>query len=435
MNYKLKELILNNFKGSASEMKIIFSNNITHIIGMNGSGKSMIGNAIQFLHQGKSYFSSKYRSEMITDDAKGLGVIAEYINIKTGNTIKVTAKLSRKDNPSLKIESSDEKEITKEDLNEMLDLLFFRPMYITKLSPKEQALLVGVDTSDNDNLIKAAKENLKPYRAEVNMLKTLISDKKEPEKVEKVNLSSLYKEKDEIRIFNDNQSNILKEKETLQRKKESIITNIENLQLSLNDINEELTTLPEIKEKKSLENIQTIIDNAETTNKKAELYLSYMKEKENLAEAEKKYETNNKLVTQAKDKKLEYIKSCKLPFPNVKFDDDGGLVISAFNYKDKNEYVYLNEDFYSKGQIMKIAIGMLTYKILKIKDKHDVIPFLLIDDADLLDDNLISYINDIANKNEIQVVYLLVGDEPQEDKFCIMMEEKKIKEYVQPKTK
>ena len=104
-------------------------------------------------------------------------------------------------------------------------------------------------------------------------------------------------------------------------------------------------------------------------------------------------------------------------------------MISAFGQKN----AYLTEDFFSRGQIMKLSIQLMVNKILTLKKEHDVIPFILIDDANILDEKLLSYINKIVEKYDIQVAYLWVGDKPKEGKFSILIEERQIKEYVKPK--
>jgi hypothetical protein len=441
--YKLRELILKNFKGSSSELKILFNGRETFIIGLNGSGKSMIGRGIQFLFSGsKTFFDNKYRMDMISNNAKGLEVSGELVNEKTGNTIQIKSKLSENDNYSLKIDCSEENvELTKDDLSEMIDSLFFRPMKIASLSAKKQALLLGVDTTKYDSSIALAKKNLKPYRADVKRLKTLIDGKEEPEKVEEITWEDLYNEKTKIEDFNrlqDTKARDVQEKGSEITERNQEILELEEkliiMKESLKAAKEELANLPMPENKKSTASVEQKLTNASKINEKAKKYQEYSKTKTELTKYETKFTENEKLVTEAEKNKLEYIKSCKLPFPNLKFDDEGGLMISAFDYADKGEYAYLNEDFYSTGQIVKISVGIMVNKIITIGKEHNIVPLLLIDDADNLDDKNIEYIRELSQKYDIQVAYLFVR-KPESVKggIKIMIEEKAIKEYIKPK--
>ena len=48
MDYKINKLTLKNFKGS-TKLEVRFGDKVSYLIGINGSGKTMIGNAIQYL--------------------------------------------------------------------------------------------------------------------------------------------------------------------------------------------------------------------------------------------------------------------------------------------------------------------------------------------------------------------------------------------------
>ena len=423
---KLDKLTLENFKGSASKLEVRFNEAVTYLIGINGAGKSMIGNAIQFLFTGKTFFNPKYRRKMISSDSKRMKVSGEFVNKETGKTMLISQSLTTGDTPNLKIETSDGSILEMTDVLEMIDPIYLRPFSIINESPKRQAEMVGVDTTKCDDAVTEAKKRLVPLRAEVDRCKKIFGQyETEPDKIEKVNILDLVAEKENIIIFNKKQ----RDKETAINNQREAIEGIENeiikLQTKLEEHNKTLGTLPNPETEKFSNDIQTKIDSAEDTNNRAQAYEYYMSDKQDLEKAKEVFKVEEKNVIKATEAKIEYIKSCKVS-DKISFDGEGGLMINAFD----QENAYLNEDFFSKGQILKLAIQLCLIDIKKHQaENKDTIPFIFIDNAEALDKANHEYIQQVSEKHKLQFVLAYQDDQPRPGKSCIMLNEKIIKKY------
>ena len=423
---QLDKLTLENFKGSTSKLEVRFNEMVTFLIGINGSGKSMIGNAIQFLFAGKTFFNPKYRRNMISGDAKRMKVSGEFINKETGKTIIISQSLTTGDTPNLKIETSDGSNLKMAEVLEMINQIYLRPFSIINESPKKQAEMVGVDTNECDLAIKNAKDKLVPLRAEVTRYKKVLENLGDkPEKVEAVNISKLYEEKENITKFNEKQNHnklmIYTHKTTIS----DIEIEISNLTIRLEEYKKELATMPPPEPLKSLDEINEKFANTNEITRKANRYNLYTETKELLTNAETIFTTEEKNVIKAQQDKVDYIKSCKVP-DKISFDDEGGLTISAFD----QENVYLNEDFFSKGQILKLAIQLCLINIKhRQSEGKETIPFIFIDNAESLDKANHEYIQEVSDKHKLQFVLAYQDDKPKSGKSCILLTEKAIKRY------
>ncbi|GAG11898.1 unnamed protein product, partial [marine sediment metagenome] len=243
-------------------------------------------------------------------------------------------------------------------------------------------------------------------------------------KIERVNILELVNQKEDILNFNkiqrDRENAINSHREAI----EEIEIKIIDLQNEQEKYNKELALMPNPETDKFSDDIQTKIDTAEDTNNKAQTYEHYTSDKQNLETANTKFTAEEKNVTKANEAKIDYIKSCKVP-DKISFDDEGGLMISAF----KQENAYLNEDFFSRGEILKLAIQLCLINIKKLQATGDTIPFIFIDNAEGLDKKNLAYIDDTNQKHKIQFVLAYQDDKPKPGKSCIMLTEKAIKKY------
>jgi len=428
---KLEKLILENYKGSGSKIEIRFNDGITYLIGLNGSGKTLIGWALQHLFdESKTFFNSKYRRRMITEGATKMIVGGEFFDKETDKSLIIKKSNTKNDNPRLVIKSSDNSINTMKDVLKMIDPLFLRPFDIVTKSSKEQAELIGVNTFKYDVSIRNAKAVLVPFRAEINRCKKVLESYDEvPEKIEKISYAELFEEKKRIKQFNATQSEL--EDELLHYNVNSFIEDIEREYPDISFIekrNKIIDTLNSLKipeSYKNTEEIQSKINSAEKTNEKALAYQEYKKVESQKDEATKSFDVEQKNVEKAQQDKIDYIKSCKV-MNGISFDDEGGLQISAFGQTN----AYLNEHFFSRGQILKLSFQFAIMKILKArKEKQDIIPLIFIDNAESLDKENIKYIQDMVEKHNIQVVLTIVDDKAKAGQYSIMIDEKTIKGY------
>jgi len=433
MDYKVAKLKLKNFKGS-TELEVRFNDKVNYLIGINGSGKTMLGNAIQYLFEGKTFFNNKYRRRIITEGQSKMKVVGEFVHTETGKTLVISHSLTSKGSTNLKIEGGTENgDLGIDNVMEMINMLYLRPFEIINKTPQEQAKYLGVDTTKYDDIIKAKKANLVSPRAEITIIKAKLKGYQfEPEKVDSVSLKDLYEERENIKLFNEEQlgrnSEITSQTFSIQTQERKIKKLEDELQFEENALitmNEILTSLVKPEKTQSIDDVTSRIDNADSINKKATAYNTWIELKEDLKTKNVTFATKESEVTTAQEEKITYIKSCKVA-PSISFDDEGGLIIDAFGQKG----VYLKEEFFSRGQILKMAIQFCLVKIVKDRnDGKDTIPIIFIDNAESLDDDKIKFIEEKATKHGIQFILADQGSEPKTGKSCIMLEEKAIKEY------
>jgi recombinational DNA repair ATPase RecF len=99
---KVKSIELNNF-ANYNKVSVSFDDNVTYLIGKNGSGKSTIGiTAIWFMFQGIAEKSSGGNTPLIGERFRFIGPNGKTANgemvlhdEKTGNDIKVIRKLTK----------------------------------------------------------------------------------------------------------------------------------------------------------------------------------------------------------------------------------------------------------------------------------------------------------------------------------------------------
>ena len=429
MEYKAAELTLVNFKGS-TKLKIKFNGNVTFLIGVNGSGKTMIGTAFQYLFEGKTFFNNKYRRRMITDGEDKLKVIGEFTNEETGKSFKITRTLTSNDSPNLKVECDDNDSLDMKEILSMINILYLRPFEIVKMTPQEQAKLVGVDTTDYDKKIKEMKSNLTVPRSDLKRVKDKLKEYVvDPMKIDKVILKDLYEERDNIREFNQEQLNRNSEITSQTFSMQSQNQKIKKLEEELEFEKNSLTTMEDILESldkpeptQSLDNVKAKIENADATNTKATTYNTWIELNEDLKTKKVRFAFKQQDVKDAEQNKIDYIKSTKVD-PSVTFDEDGGLRLTAFGHTE----AYLNEAFFSTGQILKLSIQFCLIKMLKDRANNlPTIPVIFVDNAEGLDKKNLEYIDKISKEYNIQFILGYQGDEPQDGRNCVMLSEQSI---------
>jgi|GEM_PF-4784821 len=429
MEYKAAELTLVNFKGS-TKLKIKFNGNVTFLIGVNGSGKTMIGTAFQYLFEGKTFFNNKYRRRMITDGEDKLKVIGEFTNEETGKSFKITRTLTSNDSPNLKVECDDNDSLDMKEILSMINMLYLRPFEIVKMTPQEQAKLVGVDTTDYDKKIKEKKSNLTVPRSDLKRVKEQLKAFLHiPEKVVAVNLKDLYEERENIKLFNEEQLNrnseITSQTFRVQEQERKIKKLEEELQFEKNALatkNGILESLVKPEPTQSLDNVNSRIDSADNTNLNARTFDKYVSLKSELAIEETTFATKEQEVKDAEQNKIDYIKSTKVD-SSVTFDENGGLRLTAFGHTE----AYLNEAFFSTGQILKLSIQFCLIKMLKDRANNlPTIPVIFVDNAEGLDKKNLEYIDKISKEYNIQFILGYQDDKPQDGKNCIMLSEQSI---------
>jgi recombinational DNA repair ATPase RecF len=161
---KIKNISLSNFSKYDS-VSVSFDDNITYLVGKNGSRKSTLGlTAIWFMFEGIAEKASQGKSPLIGErfrfiGPKGATAKGEMILVdeKSKAEIKVTRKLT-KSGTEVFFEGPEGMEIGQKWLTDLFNVFLIAPKMFCELSPKEQAKVLGIDTKTFDEAIARLKQ-------------------------------------------------------------------------------------------------------------------------------------------------------------------------------------------------------------------------------------------------------------------------------------
>lgn len=450
---KLKKLIMDNF-GKFSKFAIEFGNEVTHLIGVNGAGKTTVGcTAIWACLKGIQEKSTSggilgERYQFIGNSKASADIEVQLQDEKTGEIITCKNHIT-KDVNKITFTSSVGRQLTGDWLNGLFNHVFMSAKSFCALSGKEQALKLGIDVSKFDAEIKALKNDYTIINRELKSFGELI----EPEKVDVVDVAALTAQKDVIRkklndqyLVNvehnkklrsayDNDVKIAREKiqkfnteqADLAVKRNNIfdhISALKRLGYTGNDLDVWYSTIP-VPEQQILEHsivepeyiverpddsklvaIDTQISQASIINSKAAIYTEYLKNKAKKETKEKELADNKAAQENKEQAKLDYITSFKFGFAGVSVDDEGGLLLNGRPIRDP---------YYSKGEL-----EMIVAKIASSINQEWKTRF--IDDFDLLDpDNQEKLLKDLIAAG-YQVITAEVGKSASRDGSIVLKE-------------
>lgn len=410
---KIKKLKLENF-AKFTNFEIEFDGKITNLVGINGSGKTTIGlTAIWACLKGISENSGKgqligERYRFIGTDKKTADIELTLFDEEHNAEIKIKNHIS-KDSNKITFHAPKNYKIDNDWINNLFAVAFLSAKNFTRYSPKEQAILLGIDTASFDDELNKAKEEYTYINRQIKSFGEI----DHVEKVEKVSISELLEEKRKADEFNNDQNkrkddidNYTREVMSLKKQKEEIEKKIKLSCAILNNFDEPefLIDTTEIIEK---------INNAEEINSKAVLYNNYVSKAAERNSAVLELEQNKKAQQEIMQKRLDYIKSFNFDFKELSIGEDGGLLLNNRPIK---------EQYFSKGEL-EIIIAKLH------ANKNPNLKVRFIDDFELLDEqNQESIIKTLLDSG-FQIITARVGDKIKSKENTILLREcKKIEE-------
>ena len=390
---KIKSIMLKNF-AKVSELSISLDDNITYLIGENGSGKTTIGlNAVWFTLKGMSVrnkdklYGERFRF-IKNEDIKTIGKLVlhdEENNIDITITRTMTAKQSR-----LKIIASDNRVLDTDFITDIFNVFSINPEAFADLSAQEQSLKLGVDTTDYDRINSIKYENRKEANYLLKNAKTILDNIDDVDKVEKISITTLVKKRSDIILNNQrltDKANINQEQaiqKAIQFNKEQ-----DQNKSALSEINNKLIKIKKLKlelesermkipnslahkstnillvqpEQISTKNIDNEILQAEDQNKKFDEYSKFKKAKITYESVKDIALTKDNDYKSALQNRINYLKSCNLPLSNMTIDNNGGLLVNDRPF---------SPTYFSKGEIITLSIAIIS--TLKPKLKYIFIP-------------------------------------------------------------
>lgn len=407
---KLKELNLENF-GQFSQLSVSFDDNVTYLVGPNGTGKSTAGViGLQFVMQGVAEKSSGGNMPIIGErfrfigdngkDAKGSIILHDS---KMDCDIIVRRTITPAGN-ELSFEAPVGIHLDQKWLNDLFNIFMISPKYFESLSSKEQAIVLGIDLSEYDKNIKELKDNKTILGRELKTLGTPSPVKK----VEKVDVSTLLEEIRQVKAFNDEQEKKQKAIDTLKdqilskrEKKKELEEELAILQKKLSIIDQEEKSLieqgkslPKPESVKDTTAIEEKITNANSINEQATLYEEYIKTTDKIKAKQKEIDINLDQQTKAEEIRLAAIKEMKLPFANMEIDEEGKLLLEGRPIKSP---------YFSTGQLIRIITTLMV-------NRNPEFRYVYIQDWNLMDADNQKKTLETLKKAGLQVCIEYVGE-------------------------
>jgi chromosome segregation ATPase len=466
---KIKQIMLKNF-ATVNHIELNLTDSVTYIIGENGSGKTTVGlNAIWFILEGLALKGKNVlhgdRFRFIGNHGpSAVGTIVLHDNVE-----KIDITISRKllkNKTELKITASDKRQLPADFIDDIFNIFSINPAGFAKLTPQEQSIALGVDTSTFDESIKIAYDERKELGRDVKRLEGALEEFETVEAVEPVDIKKLLSDKaclekenlkavekarserdnavQEAIEYNNKQdqhyNDIMVVKNTIDQQKKEI----KELQEKIKELKQSLvkkqknqaillekqaklptpadkkqTNIPvKMPKVKSLKNLNQQIESAEATNQKAALYQQRIIAVEKHADACKKHIAKQNEMDKIKSDRIEYIKSCNLPFSNITVDDTGGILINDRPF---------NETYFSKGEILRIGAKLAATANPKLK-------YVFIPDSQSIDKKNREKLFKELTESGFQVVAEYVDTEKQKDHDSILLRERKIVESYNEET-
>jgi recombinational DNA repair ATPase RecF len=414
---KIKKLKLTNF-AKFTDFECEFSDKVTHLVGVNGSGKTTIG--LTAIWANLKGIAERSKDSLLGERFRFIGNQKATADLEmtvydeqTGNEVVIKNHISKATN-----------QITCEPvqdanwLNELLSVAFLSAKNFTQLDSKKQALLLGIDASKFDEQIQELKTEYTLLNREFKN----IGELEVAEKVEKIDVVSLVKQKETIESEYYNKQRIIEDHNrkvvSNQRNIEDTKRQIAELEDKIQQHKEWLKNNPEIKPKDSipepdLSEIKEKLETAEKTNQQAEAYSTYIAKYEKKCAKQSEINENKLKQTDLETKRLEYIKKFSFGFDGLSVDESGGLTLNGRPIKDP---------YFSKGEIELIVAQLYASLNPEFKVRF-------IDDFELLDEDNQAKILDALLDQGFQVITAEVGKKKVKDNTILLKECKQVDSY------
>ena len=383
----LQSVSLKNFKGM-SHVDIDINGKNYYIVGPNGAGKTTILQAIWYALQGKCGFGinkKKDRFRFLKPDERAAASEVRIFDSEINSDVIIKRSFT-KTTETVEINTQDGQPLDPSYLEGILDHFTYDIQKFATMSPQDQAKLFGIDTSSIDEEIKSDekilsdlnKKKLELQATQRNKDRELLEKGSEiipgmedpHQPISSIDTNQLQQKISDIYAFNAKQT----EQEQIIATSRTRIDELEALLL------QEKTKF------NSLLIPEPLIDHSEIEkeiSKAQEINLFVGRQKENqqfhitVESTIEDWKIQRSVVNQLYSQRVEKIQEGKsiieaagLDTENLDFDEKGGLLIGGR---------YLNEDFYSTGELIKKAVVIINMF------KKPEFPLFLIRNGSLLD--------------------------------------------------
>jgi len=420
---KIETLKMKNF-AKFKDIEVTFSDKVTRLVGINGSGKTTVG--LTSLWAGLKGIAEKNtngqligeRFRFIGPEKSSADIEILLVDEKTKQRVMVTNHITKSGN-EISFIAEDGSVLDADWLNNLLSVAFLSAKNFTSLSSKEQAILLGIDTTEYDKQIKAKKDEYTLINRDLRNLGT----KTPVEKAEKVSVSDLLAKKEEIDAFNkvqdERESAINTAKELLERlneEKKELEAKLTALKERIVKGEDVVKNLPTPVAKKDTAALTQSIASAEKTNEQARQFSEYVEWTTKCSTLKDSLLENKEQQSKLEQEKLDFIKNFNFGFDNLGVNEDGELLLEGRPVKDP---------YFSKGE-MELIVARLHASI------NPDFKLRFIDDLDLLDqENQEKILKELLDAG-FQVIVSEVGTEKKGDNVLLLKECNLVDSYDEP---
>ncbi|MFA5638650.1 MAG: AAA family ATPase [Anaerovoracaceae bacterium] len=420
---KIETLKMKNF-AKFKDIEVTFSDKVTRLVGINGSGKTTVG--LTSLWAGLKGIAEKNtngqligeRFRFIGPEKSSADIEIILVDEKTKQRVMVTNHITKSGN-EISFIAEDGSVLDADWLNNLLSVAFLSAKNFTSLSSKEQAILLGIDTTEYDKQIKAKKDEYTLINRDLRNLGT----KTPVEKAEKVSVSDLLAKKEEIDAFNkvqdERESAINTAKELLERlneEKKELEAKLTALKERIVKGEDVVKNLPTPVAKKDTAALTQSIASAEKTNEQARQFSEYVEWTTKCSTLKDSLLENKEQQSKLEQEKLDFIKNFNFGFDNLGVNEDGELLLEGRPVKDP---------YFSKGE-MELIVARLHASI------NPDFKLRFIDDLDLLDqENQEKILKELLDAG-FQVIVSEVGTEKKGDNVLLLKECNLVDSYDEP---
>lgn len=399
--------------------------NWIEINGKNGAAKTTFIDILFLSMIGTKYLGRGYPAWRIIRKGKDRAIVKAVIGNEE-RKIEIKRTITRKEidgkietGGTLTTTDTAGKSLSQNYLDHLISEFTVDPLSFQRKSAREQIDLLkrlgGIDTTKIEEKYEDVKSKRTNTNRDIKRLEGYMVQMADIKEVELVDMDKLFKERNEIDKFNDDQR-------MLKAKVEAIDCNITTYAKSIFSIDSQIAALREERKTKSdlldraqvdledihkpeqeknFEAVELQIKNAEKTNHDARLYKNKVEKEKELIEKKEYSAKLTGIMNTCIIEKNKQIQDSKLPFKNIQFDEAVGILIDGIPLSQK-----------SRAEQIKISarIGIEMHPELKI---------LCIKVGSILDSESYEVLKELAEEYDYQILVETVGERPGEN--CIVM--------------
>lgn len=426
MGYSVKKMNLKNFIGFKN-ITVNFDKNITYLVGPNGAGKSSIGlNGLWFIFKG---IAEKGKDVLIGErfrfigeegqSAKGLVTI---VDEKTGVEIVIKRTVTKSSN-KLEFIAPDGYVLDQEWLDNLFNLHMIAPWRFVALTSKEQAIALGINTDSFAKELQVLKEKYTEinavYRNIVPGEKPIVSEDAEDVDILKSQIKMLNEAITPKAVSLATANGHIKEMDRIMKEMERLQIMFDQEEILLSKLVPQADTPIEgaallsadlDSDKQKLLSLETRL---QVANHFVEQQNDLKRWKEAISRKEDQailLEKNKEAQKDVENRKIEYLKSKKLPFKNLSINDEGELLMN-----DRP----LKEQYFSTGQLLSIVPRLLATTNPELK-------YVFVQQFDLLDEDRQKTLIEELQKMGLQLVIEKVAKTMDGNENIIILNEMEI---------